>query len=192
MDEVAYHVSSIARDGTVSLRERGGVINSAWEGQPAILHLPEPATGAPDTLLGVFVPRDSARVKHPRNMTAYCSMDDRAGSTALIMAVRRIDPATLDHAVLFVWSVQEEGGLVGAQYVAERHGVSTTRIYSIDTFVSSETPLESPHFAYVSLGGGPVLRAVENGSISPLAEVLDLRDVERLATLITAVAKLRP
>jgi hypothetical protein len=44
----------------------------------------------------------------------------------------------------------------------------------------------------VSLGGGPVLRAVEYGSISPPAEVLDLRDVERLATLITAVAKLRP
>jgi putative aminopeptidase len=278
MDEVAYHVSAIARDGTVSLRERGGVINSAWEGQPAILHFPQPATGAPDTLMGVFVPRDSARVKNPRNMTAWFgldsaalvargvrvglgvtspktsvrlfgsrftgrSMDDRAGSTALLMAVRRIDPATLDHAVLFVWSVQEEGGLVGAQVVAAKHAASTTRIYSIDTFVSSDTPLESPHFAFAPLGNGPVLRAIENGSFSPPAvraqvitaakgagiplqigltqggtdgttftfygapntglswpgryshtpaEVLDLKDLERLAALITAVAQQRP
>lgn len=278
MDEVAYHVAAISRDGTVSLRERGGVINSAWEGQPAVLHFPKPAAGAPDTLMGVFVPRDSARVKNPRTMTAWFgldsaalvargvrvglgvtspkvsvrlfgsrftgrSMDDRAGSTALLMAVRTINPATLDHAVLFVWSVQEEGGLVGAQVVAAAHGASTTRIYSIDTFVSSDTPLESPHFAYAPLGNGPVLRAIENGSISPPAvraqvqraaatagiplqigltqggtdgttftffgapntglswpgryshtpaEVLDLRDLERLANLIAAVARQRP
>ncbi|WP_158514916.1 M20/M25/M40 family metallo-hydrolase [Gemmatimonas phototrophica] len=278
MDEVAYHVAAIVRDGTVSLRERGGVINSAWEGQPAVLHFPKAATGAPDTLMGVFVPRDSARVKNPRALTAWFgldsaalvargvrvglgvtspkvsvrlfgsrftgrSMDDRAGSTALLMAVRTINPASLNHAVLFVWSVQEEGGLVGAQVVAASHGASTTRIYSIDTFVSSNTPLESPHFAFAPLGNGPVLRAIENGSISPPtvraqvqraaaaagiplqigltqggtdgttftffgapntglswpgryshtpAEVLDLRDLQRLARLIAAVAQQRP
>jgi putative aminopeptidase FrvX len=68
-----------------------------------------------------------------------------------------------------VWSVQEEGGLVGAQFAATTMGASTKRIYSIDTFVSSETPLESPHFAFVRLGRGPVLRAIESGSISPPA-----------------------
>lgn len=277
MDEVAYHVAAIARDGTVTLRERGGVVNSAWEGQPALLHLPPSAAGAPDSIPGVFVPRDSARLKQPRGLTAWFgldsaalvargvrvglgvtspkrsvrlagprftgrSMDDRAGSTALLLALRRIDPAALDHAVLFVWSVQEEGGLVGAQVAAATMGASTTRIYSIDTFVSSQTPLESPHFAYVELGKGPVLRAIENGSVSPPAvrervraaaraagvplqigltqggtdgtaftfygapntglswpgryshtpaEVLDLRDVERLSLLIAAVAMAR-
>jgi putative aminopeptidase FrvX len=139
--------------------------------------------------------------------------------------------------------VQEEGGLNGAQALAARAGISTTRIYSIDTFVSSESPLESPHFAFVRLGAGPVLRAIENGSISPPAvrtqvqqaartagiplqigltqggtdgttftfygapntglswpgryshtpaEVLDLRDVERLSQLIGALAKRSP
>jgi len=274
MDEVGFHVASIARDGTVSLATRGGAVHSAWEGQPAVLHLPRGTNGEADTVAGVFVPRDSARVRQMRTVTAWFgmdsaqlvargvrvgqgvtspkvsvrlagarftgrSMDDRAGSTALLMAVTRIDPATLPHAVLFVWSVQEEGGLVGAQVAAQRYGATTSRIYSIDTFVSSETPLESPHFAFVRLGYGPVLRAIENGSISPPAvreqvraaarsagislqtgltqggtdgtaftfygapntglswpgryshtpaEVLDLRDVERLAALIAAVA----
>jgi putative aminopeptidase FrvX len=95
------------------------------------------------------------------------SMDDRAGSTALLTAVRAVDPKTLDHHVLFVWSTQEEGGLVGAQAVANRLGASVQHIYSIDTFVSSESPLESPHFAFVRLGAGPVLRAIENGAVSP-------------------------
>lgn len=202
MDEVAFAVSAIGRDGTVSLRPLGGPVASAWEGQPAILHLPRPANGIPDTVVGVFVPRDSARVRSSRAMTAWFgldsaalvargvrvgagltmpktsvrlagsrftgrSMDDRAGSTALLTAVQRLDPKTLDHHVLFVWSTEEEGGLVGAQAVANRVAATVRHIYSIDTFVSSESPLESPHFAFVSLGAGPVLRAIENGSFSP-------------------------
>jgi putative aminopeptidase FrvX len=203
MDEVAYDVSGIAGNGTVTLRARGGAVASAWEGQPAILHLPRTASGTPDTLPGIFVTRDSARTRRPRTMTAWFgldsaalvargvrigagitspkvsvrlagtrftgrSMDDRAGSTALLHAVQALDPATLDHAVMLVWSTREEGGLLGAQAVAERVASTARRIYSIDTFVSSDTPLESPHFANVALGGGPVLRAIENGSISPL------------------------
>ena len=37
--------------------------------------------------------------------------------------------------------------------------------------MSSDTPLESPHFAYAPLGAGPVLRAIENGGISLPAEL---------------------
>jgi putative aminopeptidase FrvX len=51
--------------------------------------------------------------------------------------------------------------------MARRFGRSTKRIYSVDTFVSSDTPLESPHFAYALLGQGPVLRATENSGVSP-------------------------
>jgi putative aminopeptidase FrvX len=95
------------------------------------------------------------------------ALDDRAGTTALILAVNAIDPNALQHKVIFTWSVAEEGGLVGAGAMARRFGASTRRIYSIDTFVSSDTPLESPHFAYVLLGAGPVLRAIENSGVSP-------------------------
>ncbi|MDG2283766.1 MAG: hypothetical protein P8L45_11635, partial [Longimicrobiales bacterium] len=69
--------------------------------------------------------------------------------------------------VIFAWSVHEEGGLIGAGAMARRFARSTRRIYSIDTFVSSDTPLESPHFAYAPLGDGPVLRATENSGVSP-------------------------
>ena len=42
------------------------------------------------------------------------SFDDRVGSTALVLAVRRLDRARLRHTVIFVWSVREEIGLEGA------------------------------------------------------------------------------
>ncbi|MDH3208254.1 MAG: M20/M25/M40 family metallo-hydrolase [Gemmatimonadota bacterium] len=95
------------------------------------------------------------------------ALDDRAGTAALLMAIRRLDPNALQSKVIFAWSVHEEGGLLGAGAMALRFGKSTRRIYSVDTFVSSDTPLESPHFAYAPLGAGPVLRATENSGVSP-------------------------
>lgn len=94
------------------------------------------------------------------------SMDDRVGNTALALAINRIDPAALDHRVIFAWSVREEGGLRGAGQLAREFGMQTRRVYSIDTFVTSDTPLESPHFAYTPLGDGPVLRSVENSGLA--------------------------
>lgn len=95
------------------------------------------------------------------------ALDDRAGTTALLLAVNAIDPAALGSKVIFTWSVHEEGGLTGAAAMARRYGRGARRIYSVDTFVSSDTPLESPHFAYAPLGAGPVLRAIENSGVSP-------------------------
>ncbi len=96
--------------------------------------------------------------------------DDRTGSTALLFAIRRVNPDSLTHKVIFVWSVQEEGGLNGARFFGDRHGVNLRRVYSIDTFVTSDTPKESPHFAFVPLGNGAVLRGLDNGSLVPRAE----------------------
>lgn len=105
----------------------------------------------------------------PTRYTAR-ALDDRAGTTALLLAVRELDPEALPAKVIFTWSVHEEGGLVGAEALARRLAPTARRIYSVDTFVSSDTPLESPHFAWAPLGDGPVLRAAENSSISPPAE----------------------
>ena len=119
-------------------------------------------------------------------------------------------------------------------------GTTLRSVYAIDTFVSSDTPLESPHFAFAPLGAGPVLRGLDDGIIAPRverervlgiaraaglplqagtthgstdataivpfgapgmglswpgryshspAEVMDLRDLSRLATLIVLVAE---
>jgi putative aminopeptidase FrvX len=96
--------------------------------------------------------------------------DDRTGTTALLFAIRRLNPDSLSHKVIFVWSVQEEGGLNGARFFGDRHGINLRRVYSVDTFVSSDTPKESPHFAFTPLGSGPVLRGVDNSSLVPSAE----------------------
>ncbi|NIQ57026.1 MAG: hypothetical protein GWN85_27255, partial [Gemmatimonadetes bacterium] len=58
------------------------------------------------------------------------ALDDRAGTAALLTAVRELDPEALTSKAIFAWSVHEEGGLTGAGAMAERFGRSTRRIYS--------------------------------------------------------------
>ena len=77
--------------------------------------------------------------------------------------------------MIFAWSVHEEGGLRGRQPWLAASVELPARIYSVDTFVTSDTPLESPHFAYAPLGRGPVLRAIEDTSVSPDQERLRVR-----------------
>lgn len=205
MDEVGYEIESIDRSGVVNLTRLGGVVETAWESQPALLQLDpfinkESQPEAP-SLRGVFNTRAAPEQKRPDAVTAWFgmnrrqleaagvrvgmgitgykeghrmgafryssrSLDDRVGTTSLLFALRQIDPESLPNRVVFTWTVREEGGLRGAAAMADRLGNRTRRAYSIDTFVSSDTPLESPHFAYVPLGSGPVLRSVENTSMA--------------------------
>jgi putative aminopeptidase FrvX len=99
------------------------------------------------------------------------SFDDRVGCTALLLALRRIDPKRLHHRVIFVWSVREETGLEGARVVADALGLTTARVHAVDTFVSSDSPLEIKTFADVPLGSGAVARALDNSSVTPPALV---------------------
>jgi putative aminopeptidase FrvX len=92
--------------------------------------------------------------------------DDRVGSAALLLALRRIDPAKLHRRVIFAWSVEEEIGLNGAQELAKRLK-GLTEVHAIDTFVSSDSPIESKRFAEARLGHGAVLRAMDNGYLAP-------------------------
>ncbi|MFI5257084.1 MAG: hypothetical protein ACHQRK_07465 [Gemmatimonadales bacterium] len=98
------------------------------------------------------------------------SIDDRAGCTALILAVRELDPAALKRKAIFVWSVREETGLEGAGTVAADLGPSVRRVYAVDTFVSSDSPLESTRFADTPIGAGAVVRALDNSSVTSPAE----------------------
>ncbi len=201
MDEIGYEVTRVNADGSVSLRTRGGFFQSLWEGQPALLHIDR---GAP--IKGVFVPRNSATVKQPRDVTAWFgldsaalisrgaivgasvtsykratrlgatrftarSIDDRAGCAALILALRSIPPGAFTHKVIFAFSTREETGLEGARVLAAQFGASVTRVYAIDTFVSSDSPLESHRFAFTPIGNGAVVRAVDNSSTAGPEEV---------------------
>lgn len=204
LDEVGFEVTNIAADGMVSLRTRGGLFQSLWEGQPALLHFDPPVNKLP--LQGVFVPRDTATTKQPETVTAWFGvdgatlkqlgvvnglsvtaakeatrlgatrftargLDDRAGSTALVLAAKRIDPSTLKRKVILAWSVREETGLEGAIAMAKRYGSTVKRVFSVDTLVSSDSPAETTRFAHAPLGRGAVIRGLDNSSVAPPAEL---------------------
>jgi putative aminopeptidase FrvX len=98
------------------------------------------------------------------------SFDDRVGCSALIEAVRALGPNLPGRDVTFVWSTEEEVGLKGAAAYAERaakEGKTPDFVFAIDTFVSSDSPLESKRFGDAELGKGFVIRAVDNSNITP-------------------------
>lgn len=98
------------------------------------------------------------------------SFDDRVGCVALITAVRALGPELRGRDVTFVWSTEEEVGLKGAAAFAEqaaKEGRVPNFVFAIDTFVSSDSPLESKRFADAKLGEGFVVRAVDNSNIVP-------------------------
>jgi putative aminopeptidase len=108
------------------------------------------------------------------------SFDDRVGSAAQVLAVRRLSPARLRHTVIFIWSAREEIGLEGAQAAANALGVRANRVHAIDTFVSADSPLEPQNFAVAPLGHGAVARALDNSSVTPPAYVDSLVALARL------------
>ena len=98
------------------------------------------------------------------------SFDDRVGCAALIEAVKARGPDLDDHQVTFIWSTEEEVGLKGAASAAERmakEGNAPDFVFAIDTFVSSDSPIESKRFANAEIGKGFVIRAVDNSNITP-------------------------
>jgi len=98
------------------------------------------------------------------------SFDDRVGCAALIAAANAIGPDLPGRDVTFVWSTREEIGLEGAAAFAEqaaKEGRSPDFVFAIDTFVSSDSPLESKRFADAIIGDGFVVRAVDNSNTAP-------------------------
>jgi putative aminopeptidase FrvX len=111
------------------------------------------------------------------------SFDDRVGCAALILALRRLDPARLRHEVVFIFSVREEVGLEGAAAAAAALGSRPARVHAIDTFVSADSPLEPQGFAVAPIGRGPVARALDNSSVTPPALVDSLARLARAGKL---------
>jgi putative aminopeptidase FrvX len=212
LDEIGFEVSGIARDGTISLATRGGFYSSLWEGQPALLHvagaslrgvfvprdsalrkqpasltaffgLDSAALTARGVARGTSITGDKRAIRLGATRFTARSIDDRVGCTALILALRQLDPTTLTHKVILVWSVREETGLSGAAAAAARFGPSVKRVYAVDTFVSSDSPLESTRFAFTPIGAGAVVRALDNSSVTDPAEtdrVLGIARVRRI------------
>ena len=114
------------------------------------------------------------------------SFDDRLGCTALVAAAWTLGPRLNGRDVTFVWSTGEELGLVGAAAVAKSmaaEGHAPDYVFAVDTFVSSDSPLESTRFADAKVGEGFVVRAVDNSNIVPRTQVEKLLALARAQSI---------
>ena len=199
MDEIGFAVRHIASGGSVSVDSRGGGTPSLFAWQPVAVH------GSYGTLAAVMTragnldfgattsdqiraegvrATDSATVpKRYRKLlgsrVSARSLDDRLGCAVLVDAVRRLARRTrrAPGAVEFVFTVEEETGLKGARHFAEK--AAPAHVYPIDTFVTSDSPLESPGFAHAALGEGPVLRALDESGMTPRSALARINALAR-------------
>ena len=98
------------------------------------------------------------------------SLDDRVGCSALITAANALGPDFSGHDVTFVWSVGKELGSKGATMFAEQ-AVEQHRVpdfvFAIDSFATSDSPVESRRSANAKLGKGFVVLALDNSNAVP-------------------------
>jgi len=113
------------------------------------------------------------------------AIDDRAGCAAMLAALAKIDPAKVGSRVTFAWVVEEETGLAGSGALAER--LHPDYVFAVDTFVSSDSPVDPQRMAHIPLGTGAVLRAVDNSSITPPAVVARIRALAAARAIPTTV-----
>ena len=106
------------------------------------------------------------------------AVDDRAGCAALLAAALRLDWSKVrGGTVTFGWDVQEEIGLYGARELAKT--LAPDYVFAIDTFVATDSPLESKRLAFTPVGGGMVIRASDSSNLVPKAQLERVLDVAR-------------
>lgn len=129
----------------------------------------------------VTIPKQYHKLLH--NFSSSRAFDDRVGCAALVAAtwalghnVNQAGAATQSSSstggrdITFIWSTREELGLEGAAGAAKNmaaQGKVPDYVFAIDTFVSSDSPLESKRFGDALLGRGFVVRAIDNSNIVP-------------------------
>ncbi|NJE01039.1 M42 family metallopeptidase [Thermococcus sp. JdF3] len=86
------------------------------------------------------------------------SLDDRFGVVALVEAIKDLVDHDLDGKWIFAFTVQEEIGLKGARFLAERY--TPRYAFAVDSFACCGELTGD-----VRLGGGAVIRAVDNSAI---------------------------
>ena len=104
------------------------------------------------------------------DIMATRAVDDRAGCAALLAAMLRLDWSKVrGRTVTFAWDVEDESGLLGAQVLAKT--IKPDYVFALDTFVSTDTPLENKRFGNAVLGKGAVLRSIDTSSITPKTQI---------------------
>ena len=200
MDEIGFKVKGIGPDGVLSVESLGGLNASLFERRPVIVHTAQGPLDAYMTMRGevdvgirsadeaeshgitagdtITVPKHWSQLLGQR--FAASALDDRVGCGILLRALQSLSDAEvrkLDKArpTWIVFSGKEEIGLVGAEALAKEN--SPQHVYPVDSFVTSDSPIENQALAHAPLGRGFVIRALDTSGISNRAEV------ERVASL---------
>jgi len=175
LDEIGFRVTSVSTEGRAQVESVGGLSEDLFVGQPlqssrspylAIM----PRSGSVQAIDGrlqvgdTLTPRKRLSELLNHRISAR-SLDDRIGCLVLLEALRALDANPQGRPVWFVFSVEEETGLHGAAHLAQR--TRSKRVYPIDSFVTSDSPLEPKRIAYAPLGAGAVLRAVDDSGSTP-------------------------
>jgi putative aminopeptidase FrvX len=150
MDEIGYQVRSIEPDGRLLMDVLGGGYTEYFLGHVILLHKADGSTVG--GVLELPTKWDQPGFEWPHGPKAM------------------LGPDLGDRQVTFIWSTEEEVGLKGAAAAAERmakEGNAPDFVFAIDTFVSSDSPIESKRFADAEIGKGFVIRAVDNSNIAP-------------------------
>ena len=202
MDEIGFRVARIRSNGTLAADAVGGGEARLFSHHPVHVHgekgsLPAimtrhgtidiGATSAEQAEeMGVKVGSTATVPKRPRVLAggriSGRSLDDRVGCAVLVRVLRSLAsfdslPREAGRAVWFVFSVKEEAGLVGASAVAQE--TQPKRVYTIDSFVSSDSPIENRRIGFAELGKGFVIRAMDNSGISPIEAVRSIANLAR-------------
>lgn len=199
MDEIGYQVKTINPNGWISTVMRGGIIPNLFFWRPVVVHTArgpvQAAMTRPGNLdfgditsnafkkLGIKVGDSITAPKRYYklfgNRISGRSLDNRLGCAVLLEAIHRIAPQAnrSTHSVEFVFSVEEEIGLLGAKKLAAIK--APKRVYAVDTFVTSDSPLDEPLIAHAQLGNGPVLRTLDESGLTPRNELIRVLELAK-------------
>jgi putative aminopeptidase FrvX len=202
LDELGHRVTGFDPDGSLRTETRGGSItdHSEWHDGfvmtgsrrlPAIFTAGEYGgsarldigAGSPQQAaeMGVRIGDTFALRKSYRRLLGgrvnARSLDDRIGCAVLVDVLRALRPEQIRPGAWFAFVVEEEVGLRGSARLAEK--VRPQEVYPIDTFVTSDSPLENPRMALARLGEGFVIRAMDSSGITPREAVLRVVELAR-------------
>ncbi len=105
-------------------------------------------------------------IRLSENKATARGFDDRVGCATLLRVIQSINPEELNKRITFVWSTEEEVGLLGSTFAAKSL-TDLSVVYPIDTFVSSDDPVDPRLFGYCPLGNGAVIRVIESINVVP-------------------------
>ena len=175
MDEIGFRVSRIGSQGRLNVETVGGGSPNLFAWHPVLGH------GKIGAVAGILERRETVRtgaasiedaagqgievgasvtvMKKFRSLlgkrVTARSLDDRVGCAVLLSVLASVNPQALPalrtgHSVWFAFTVEEEIGLLGADFLAAN--AAPARVYPVDSFVTSDSPLETPRIAHAQTG----------------------------------------